>query len=232
MWRNKQDRKFKELRRKHEEYHALRPYNRSENNSVPIDEPYQRGEYRFFELRDDAKRHPHADIFKKILGLIQNLEKCRKGDWLQYSIKAGRKLPWNHVLRRVDKRKLEKELPKWAIDKYFVWAKESTYRYTTNRYIFTGPSYYFVTVIKPYIVTHRTVIDGEAASREAELDAWLEQNLAWCKLFPYKDDWTHPPYRRGKEKNLANLEVQDEVDRLNTEQEWAECYYQPYGQAA
>ena len=156
---------------------------------IKLDKPIQTGWTKLHVLRDDCKARADADIFKRILGVIDVPIFSRRKDF-----KDRHGIVMNAGLRVIRENYWDKlEWPE-SYKKYFLfgtylveWDMETRYvpTYFVNRKHVVGfrmkQEFYFEEIIKPYLVTHRRPILPEIESRQAELDAYIESHGGWSK---------------------------------------------------
>lgn len=148
---------------------------------VPLQPPIQKGFYRFFVLRDDVARGRQASFFQGILDKINTQQHFHRKDFKKKKRVRGKKV-W------VDKEQRLKPLFQWEFDKHMFTKEEKAYfelrmircerkERDIPTWIFTQP-WRFVLRVRPYILTHRRIVDPLLESQIQEIRNYIdERNL-------------------------------------------------------
>jgi hypothetical protein len=185
---------------------------------VKLDKPIHTGWTKCHVLRDDCKARSDADVFKRILGVIDVPIFSRRKD---FKVRNG--IVMNAGLRVIRENAWDKlEWPE-SFKKYFLygayfveWDMESRYRPThyPNKKLVVGfklkQEFYFEEVIKPYLVTHRQPILPDIESRLAELDSFIENNGGWTK-WEYLKKGSSYRHRDWADYNSVWLNKEDQM---------------------
>ncbi|QJB34121.1 hypothetical protein HF329_23670 [Chitinophaga oryzae] len=143
---------------------------------VPLDPPVQKGYVRFFVLRDDVARGKQALFFQGILDKINTEQYFHRKDFKKKKRVRGKKV-W------VDKEQHVKKLYAWEVEKLGLTPQEMAYFEVRPEFsklkgkevlmtVFTEP-WRFVLRVRPYMLTHRRVVDPVLESRMREVDNYI-----------------------------------------------------------
>lgn len=152
---------------------------------VDLDEPYQRGWYRHFELTESTATHRQAAMYAGILACINTVQRSYRKDFTKVKREQGRKL-------RFDVEQHLSGLTSYAWKKsglghteaaLFDWNpgfdRQGRFRY---KLVFTQPWRYELKV-RPRMITQVQQVDPELQSRLKRLENRFEQ----CHLGPRRD---------------------------------------------
>lgn len=164
---------------------------------IPYDKPVRNGYKKYFVLRDDVKRRNDAEVFERILTIINTTvysadtdfkvtRKVRRKGWRGKIHKKKEIVEIPHFLRVIPKQQWEKLNWPSHFTKYFYYGvAQQQDRYGNVRryegYIFVNP-YFFDTEIKEHFVTHYQKRDPDLESQIAKLDNKLWGEHLWPKI--------------------------------------------------
>ena len=191
--------------------------------AVPLEQPYQRGWYRFLVLSERAGRRPDFEQLEELLEFVNHKQYCRKKKFLQYCPRRKREVEENHRPRRFEFWELLRlKLP----DHLFKYFRQSNSFRAINREMLrelpmrgwlgkfeVNCEHLFESVVAPYIVTHQKVDIPEVRSRLDEIEAYLEQTQGWARYHNLTGirGWRYYDTRidQTKLKRLAEKEMRE-----------------------
>lgn len=186
MQRNHKTEEHKKLRKVYEEYRNLQDARWDSGTWVDV-EPYQKGWYRHYVLRDDAKNRRDAREMQQVLNMINTRTYCRNEDFLQKNWKTGKMEPIPQRLQWLTEQKYEMLSEKhksffvkhqWIENRWVYGRKE---KFVVMGYVFRD-SFYLVLKKEPYIIVQHWIPDQELESRYGELRESMKRNNVWNKL--------------------------------------------------
>jgi len=187
---------------------------------VDLDVPHQRGWYREFDLTAEASRRGDVNRLEELLIFVNNVQCCRRGKFLKDNYSPGKKVPSRHRLRRFSLCEL-KQL-KFPESLYRYLRHEGGFRIVTKevleqlpfrwsgKFVVKDPQY-FVSVVKPLIITQRKVDMPETRKRIDEIDGYFERIRGWDRwrrLRGYrwrKYEYSPPAWRRREQQEIREV---------------------------
>lgn len=192
MLLNKKARRQKELLKLDTERRKLEDIRR-DYPTIELNPPIQTGWEKTFELRDDCTRRSDADVYRRILGVINRKVFCRRKDFVD----KWSKKPVILELDIIGEGQWEKLDWPEHYKKYFTfgdWVDRcctiTKKIYYKRGYKFNQP-FYFVERIDPYLMTHRKVMDGEVEGRIGEINDKFYRDNLWTELAKYENGSTY-----------------------------------------
>lgn len=145
---------------------------------VPLDEPYQKGWFRFFVLRPDVLVGPNAGFFINLLEKINTYQFSNEKSFTKRKRKLGKKIsvPSDQFFKPIS-------ISDWNCKKLGLTENEKSYFTLTKKrsdtfgryiiyYRFDEP-WRFVLRVKPYIVTHKKAVDADLESELRVLENYI-----------------------------------------------------------
>lgn len=185
----------KKIRRLYTEYKGSWKKSKDSGHFVEVN-PYQRGWIRVYDLRDDIKNRKDAIFIRQMLDMLNSQAFCRTKDFAHKSWTTGEMIPFKQPLKTLTPEKYEKLSDR--MKKHFVLRQEYVkYSNVMRNYYAFVYDYWFVFKIKPNIVTHHWIPDGEVESRYQKLrDNLFGSKYLWPKAGKAagfsvrgRDDW-------------------------------------------
>jgi hypothetical protein len=208
------DRKEKELLKLERELNDLW---KAERNLpvIKLEKPIRHGWKKFFVLREDIANRSDAQVFREILERINSVVTCRKKN---FKVKSGKKLvDIDHHLRSIPK-------DSWNFPehykKYFWLCGGCVHRHGPSYHF--GPTFYFVTKIKPHYLTHVRVEDGDLESRKQKIYNKMRHLEGWqklAKLHGYRYLWEsgYDDLIFSLREDVAEQDMKKELKQYETE---------------
>lgn len=142
---------------------------------IELEKPVFKGYKKFFVLREDYCNRDDAYVFKEILQHVQNEIHCRDKLFLTKDWKTGKKIPMEHSICTLTKKKYDSLSDRCK--KYFIsyWHTNKYNKQRELRYQFTIP-YIFLPKMDKWYITKLPVIDSELKRREKEIEKQLHSN--------------------------------------------------------
>ncbi|MBS1622551.1 MAG: hypothetical protein JSS76_13375 [Bacteroidetes bacterium] len=178
---------------------------------VELKEPFQRGWEVYYKLRDDISRRRDAEKIQDLLQLafqecrvvrsVQHIKNVRKGEKGYYATDwDGRR---RYVSYGPDPIHIDQKQYDQLEDHLKVWyhpENRREYAHYSQRYRIILPEYWLVMKVRPHIVTHMQVIDGELYSESNCITRRLER-IAYSR-------YRYCQYQAGQERMLLRLAIQ------------------------
>lgn len=190
---------------------------------VPLEPPIQKGYVRFFVLREDVARGRQASFFQGILDKINTEQYFHRKDFKKKKRVRGKKV-W------VDKEQYVKALYPWEIEKLALTPEELAYFEERPVYsaqkgkevlmkFFTQP-WRFELRVRPYMLTHRRVVDPVLESRMREVD-----NYITIRQLRHRMDWLTQSRGSSRRRWEPAVKVKERYKKKPLRQLLQEEYY-------
>jgi hypothetical protein len=144
---------------------------------VPLDEPYQKGWFRFFVLRSDVLVGPNAGFFMNLLEKINTYQYSNEKSYTKIKRKSGKEVsvPTEQFLKPISITDWNCKIGLTENEKiYFTLTKR--WSNTFGRYIiyyrFDEP-WRFVLRVRPNIITHKKAVDSDLESELRVLENYI-----------------------------------------------------------
>ena len=162
---------------------------------IPLEHPYQRGWVKSYALRADVARRPNADIFHRILAVVNQRVYSRNRDFVHSNndeiVLQPRIIPaaeWNKYAWPVNQQRLFG---------YGHWRVEETlwpsFRRRCHILGFKLISTWWLEEdIQPFLITHQRIELPEVRERLAEIEAFMNARAGWRRLdrlHGHKNHW-------------------------------------------
>lgn len=163
---------------------------------IELDEPYQRGWVRYFELNAQAKRRADATRLQEVVKMVECRQHCRTGKWRAWSLRRNRMVDMRHEPRKFSAAELLRKHPKEPLLKYFVTEHHGAQVNSYERLLFIRRSnyggrlcfkylHYLTQVVEPYMITHTRTHYPDVERRLDEIEAGLSrgglERLDWLR---------------------------------------------------
>lgn len=153
---------------------------------VDVEEPFQNGWFREFELRFDIKRREDAESFQRALEKVNNTVYSKRQDFLVKERRTNKWVPKKQEPKPLSI--LEYDLLDDSLKKHFEYQQfyEKTWRNTwhlVKRYVFAPRFYLVYTEPQPYIVTQVWEPDGEIESQLQVMRNRFNRDNMWSAIY-------------------------------------------------
>jgi hypothetical protein len=201
---------------------------------VDLDEPLFYGYKKYWILRDDWARSPHAAVLRKILSHINNPIYSKKKSFIRKNYLTGKSYVEEPRLTDLTEKQFEKL--SLTEKKYFIKInKRSYWGAEYGVYSFKFNKGYFVSKVAKHYLTKVPLLDPDAQSRRTELSNEIfnyqtyrrklkcDAGGGYHKNFPDKSHcWDD---NRGRIKNrIADFELKEQLEEY-AEENYAFAYY-------
>ena len=147
-----------------------------------LEEPFQRGWERSFQLRKDARGRKDVNQLERALELIQSYQRCRVFPFREYDCNKKRFVEWKHELGFLTSSDLRRGRVPVELWKFFQITRNRILTHErlqgmlrngwSGQFWFRYPEY-AVSETRPYMVTHERVALPEVEARLSEIERML-----------------------------------------------------------
>lgn len=175
----------KELRRLYREYRETWDRTKNPGQWVDVKEPYQKGWYRYFVVRDDVNRRRDAADYRRVLDKVNTVDTSDRQDFHAWNYKRRRYEPTIQSLRTLNPKQYE-ELNEKEKSFFVLRYKFHDYRgnllQTPIKYYTIDCPQYFVYHIEPRMIIRHWLPDEAWETHCAEVRNKIHTNHLWPKI--------------------------------------------------
>ena len=178
-------------------------------------EPYQRGWYRFFVLKDNHKNQKYSRDAQTLLDLVLNVRRySNRKDFKVWSPKEHDWVSSRQLLHRLTHQEYNKLDERYQ--KYFQMTQEySRYSRRLETYFEFKHPQWFELKIEPNMISKEWIPDAALESRIAELESYMRRNNVWDRLNRLHGCSTNRRDRDWGYKTKSELQLKN--DRIELE---------------
>lgn len=162
---------------------------------VKLEEPYQKGFVRYYELSAKAKERDDYEALNQALGYVRNVQCCRRGDFLVKKKKSKGLRPRGHELTQMSLRHLLMfDIPEELL-LYFVFYTgrpvesyqevRELYREGGRHHLWFRHAVLCERVIKPHMITHQKAVLSDVESRLDFINKVMDRDHVCERLSRY-----------------------------------------------